>query len=115
MDKIELIGISVDLTVSDPWEFGTECGIGPFRGTITDADDDRILIRLEEELHYQGKELNTVISRPRHYGDDNRAILSNGRLAANMLLMSAKFTVLGELTRDEAGCSIAVIGAVDLA
>ena len=53
-------------TISDPWEFGTECGVGPFFGYVADYDDIRILVILEKPITYRGGSYGCVIGRPRH-------------------------------------------------
>lgn len=55
-----LIGESVALTVSDPWEFGTECGVRSFYGKVTDfgiekigdVDIERTLVTLDAPINY---------------------------------------------------------------
>jgi hypothetical protein len=46
----ELVGTCVAVTISDPWEFGTECGTGPFEGIIEEISEIRMLIKLRSPL-----------------------------------------------------------------
>jgi hypothetical protein len=53
-DLADLRGTRVTIYVSDPWEFGTANGVGPFGGTIQQADSDRLAIALDRELSFLG-------------------------------------------------------------
>jgi hypothetical protein len=76
-----LLNRSVELLVSEPWEFGTECGVGPFGGVIIDATAETLLIRLTKPISCAGKMLHTAAARPRHVGDRPEAIMTK-RLSA---------------------------------
>ena len=50
-------GDQIGLIVDEPWELVTTIGSGPFRGAVTDVDEDRhksIVFKLEHPLFYQG-------------------------------------------------------------
>jgi hypothetical protein len=85
MTTMSLLNIAVTITVSDPWEFGTLCGVGPFPGRVVEERPDAIAVVLDVPLSYEGKRLASVIIRPRHLGDQ-LAVLGDGRtIAANFL------------------------------
>ena len=108
MTATQLLNMVVDLTVTDPWAFGTECGDGPFRGKVIDTSSDALAIRLEAPLRFQGMQLVTVIVRPRHTGESTDVLITARRLAANLLFLTSSVTSLGALKRSEDG--VAAIG-----
>jgi len=52
--------------ISDPWDFGTECGVGPFEGVIVQSEPRSLLIRLDAPIDYRSTRLVGVIAQPRH-------------------------------------------------
>ena len=56
----------VSIFVSDPWEFGTACGVGPFCGEIADRREGRLLVRLCIGIEYGGVQYEGVIASARH-------------------------------------------------
>ncbi len=85
MSALSVVNLGVTLTVNDPWEFGTECGTGPFEGIISDVTSDRLLVRLSTPILYRGKTLGLVMARPRHAGD-TPATVGSRPLDANLIL-----------------------------
>jgi hypothetical protein len=82
---MSLLNIAVAITVGDPWEFGTLCGLGPFPGRVVEERPDAIAVVLDVPLSYEGKRLASVIIRPRHV-DDQLAALGDGQMVvANFL------------------------------
>lgn len=108
MTATQLLDMVVDLTVSDPWEFGTECGDGPFRGRVIDSSGDALAIRLEAPLRFQGMQLATVIVRPRHTGESMDVLVSARRLSANLLFLTSSVTSLSAFKCSGGG--VAAIG-----
>jgi hypothetical protein len=45
-----LIGRRVTLLVSDPWDFGTEHGVGPFGGTIQQVQGEVLAVSLDRDI-----------------------------------------------------------------
>src|SRR5882724_10837999 len=72
----QLTGKRVALMISDPWEFGTECGAGPFDGKLTDSGTERIadvdiqraLVRLDLPIKYSNTNYVSAICHVRHQG-----------------------------------------------
>lgn len=62
--------IPVHLVVSDPWEFVSAVGSGPFAGQIVATEGagqvERALIRLDRPLDYAGNVVEYLIATPRH-------------------------------------------------
>jgi hypothetical protein len=81
MTKAALEGLEVIIVVSDPWEFGTAHGSGPFLATVLqvgpkhwDSGTDAILLRLETPLVYEGITCEYFIASPRLDGGDIKAL-----------------------------------------
>lgn len=112
MSPRHLINSQVDLYVSDPWEFGTECGEGPFSGTVTDVAKDALTVRLETPLRYQGKDLVAVVVRPRYTGESTDLLTRTRQLVANFLFLTRNVQSLAALLPLEDG--IAAIGSANV-
>ena len=76
--------VLVDVEVSDPWDFGTVHGTGPFRAKLIGIDSDPNaltskagLIVLEEPLSYKGEECKFFVAHPRLESDRMENILNN--------------------------------------
>jgi hypothetical protein len=94
---------AVELWVSDPFEFGTECGVGPFKGTVVDTTSEALLVRLHEPFEYGGKRLVAAVARPRHVGDSTDLLATTGKLIVNILFLFREVPTLGALSPKEEG------------
>ncbi len=112
MSRKNLIGSRVALVMSDPWEFGTECGTGPFVGNIKDEDSGKVLILLDKTISYGENNYSLCICSPRHQGEDINDILNGEKLAANMMLISAKVASLSEVNEQTQYKTQAIIGTI---
>lgn len=72
MPVVDLIDMEVDITVSDPWDFGTEHGTGPFTGKVLQtgsnywvSGEDAILLQVEPPLAYRGTTCEYFVATPR--------------------------------------------------
>ncbi len=102
MTTSTLENMAVAVSVSDPFEFGSECGERPFAGAIVDATMEAALVRLDKPLEYQGKTLLAAVVRPRHVGDSIYQLQSDGKLLVNILFLLRDLTALSELgTKDD--------------
>jgi hypothetical protein len=108
MTTPELCRRLVELHVSDPWEFGTDCGEGPFRCRVVDATEAAALTHLEIPLRYRGTQIVAAIVRPRGVGQSMNILLRQGSINSNFLFLPHLATSLGELSDAEPG--IAAIG-----
>lgn len=113
MSRKNLIGSRIALVVSDPWEFGSECGTGLFIGRIKDEDSGKVLVRLDKTIHYGGVNYSLCICSPRHQGKDIKDIFSEEQIAANMMLISAKVTSLRDVNRQSHHKTQAIIGTIE--
>lgn len=108
MTTMSLANTAVELSVSDPFEFGTECGDKPHPGTVADVSPEAILVRLDPPLRYQGKQLVAAIARPRHTGDSTHRLSTDRKLFVNILFLERELAGLDSLSPTEPG--VAAIG-----
>ena len=78
--------MDVSVLVSDPWDFGTECGVGPFRGSVVRREGMTLLIHLNVPIQYRGIELRAVVARPRYAQEILDEHLRREPVAMNLLL-----------------------------
>jgi hypothetical protein len=83
MATVLSIGSVVTLMVSDPWDFGTEHGNGPFLAAVVGLESKgegsagaQALLRLQTALDFEGVNCEYLIARARHQGDSIRDIVS---------------------------------------
>lgn len=112
MSTHNLLNLSVEILVSEPWEFGTECGVGPFGGIIIDATAEKLLVQLSKPISYSGKTLHTVAARPRHVGDTPEAVTTK-RLSANFMLLPQQVDSVAKLQPDVTRDGVAAIGTIE--
>jgi hypothetical protein len=108
-----LVGKEVQILVSDPWEFGTQCGVGPFAAVVEGADSE-LLLRLETPIPYRGVRLLSVVATPRYRADTIDSLASAGRLSANMYLLPALVTNPSDLTDQAKAGMVAAIGSIEI-
>jgi hypothetical protein len=83
-----VIGKRVSVRISEPWEFGTACGVGPFSGAIADQDESRLLVALDIPINYGGDPRGTLIGYPRHSLQLNTSELGTSQVPMNFILCS---------------------------
>ena len=115
MGRKNLKGSRVALVISDPWEFGSECGTGPFVGNIKDEDSGKTLVRFDKAISYGGTNYPLCICSPRHQGKDISDILNGEKIAANMMLISAKIESLSDVDQQSQYETQAIIGSIEQA
>jgi len=108
-----LIGNRVEIRVSDPWEFGTECGIGPFPAMVTSVEPAALLLHLETPIRYRGVELLSVRVMPRHAPGTIERLVSEGRLAANLSFLRVEAGTLADVADDAKAGMVPAIGTIN--
>jgi hypothetical protein len=108
MTTKNLINTRVAITISDPWEFGTQCGVGPFFGRVVEARSDAVAVVLDMPILYEGKPLASAVIRARYVGDQITALGDGHEVVANFLFSSDVGILLGR--QSETG--VAAIGSV---
>ena len=112
MSTTSLVNLRVAILVSDPWDFGTEHGTGPFVGTVLDVTDERLVIQLSDPIAHGGKMLCTAVAMARHVGDAVTAVAKR-TLAVNLVLLPVEITHASELAPDLMRDGVNVIGSVE--
>ncbi len=115
MNRKILIGSIVSLVISDPWEFNTECGTGPFLGVIKDKHNGKVMISLDRIISYNGSNYSVCICTSRHQGKDMKDILNGEKIAANMMLIAANVLSFSDVNRQSQYKTQAVIGTIEKA
>ena len=80
----QLVDSKVEFYVSDPWEFGTEHGCGPFQATIFRASSRCVLIRLDTPLTFDGTRYEYIVVAPRHDNVSLSDLETGERISCNM-------------------------------
>lgn len=83
-------GDRTSLVPTDPWEFVTSTGSGPFGGTVTNVDSaerETIVIRLDNPIHYEGVEAHFIEASTRHVGDKFESLFG-GTVFCNVMSLT---------------------------
>ncbi len=73
-----IVGVKVELRVSDPWDFCTLYGSGPFTANIERVQPPALLVRLDCPFNYRGEQHEYLIVQLRH-SDNNVYSFREGR------------------------------------
>ena len=57
---------SVEIWISDPWEWQTELGPGPHGAQIVEEGDGGTLLRLAVPVSFKNRRIEFLIAQPRH-------------------------------------------------
>ena len=118
----KIIGKAVALMISDPWDFGTECGVGPFYGRVTDsgtkriADEDvqRALVTLDRPINYSNTKHVSAICSVRHEGAALEDLDTGSKVSVNITLLPKEAKTFREISGDEFRKGFAAIGSLQL-
>jgi hypothetical protein len=86
--ELTLKGRRFTLTVSDPWEFVTQRGAGPFEVTVKGASSTAVFLRLANAFTFDGEEWTYVSATPRHKASQPADLLHQGKLHVNVIRVS---------------------------
>ena len=114
MQFSQFFGKRVGLMVSDPWDFGTECGVGPFYGHIADLSAEQLLIVLECPIKYSNIPYLSAICQVRHEGISIADLRVKGPVSMNVTLLAVSAKRLADIKDDDLRRGIAAIGTVEL-
>jgi hypothetical protein len=106
------MGQRVIIYVSDPWEFGTECGVGPFAADVVDVCPESLVLDLKPAIVYRGSHLVTVVVKPRHSPTISEEILSASGLPANFVFLGARISSAADLTAAGMNGIVPAIGSI---
>ena len=84
MSVEHLVGRQVVAIVSDPWDFNSQHGTGPFVMAVESAGGDELLLRLANALTYNRVAFDRVVATAR-YVNDRLVVLAEGdRVSVNL-------------------------------
>jgi hypothetical protein len=106
-------GQHAQVYVSDPWEFGTACGVGPFATLVREVRPELVLLTLETPIDFQGP-IFAIVARPRHSAVMS-ASASSEAMAVNLNLLRANVLTTRDLREEDWRNSVAALGSVRLA
>ena len=86
------------ILISDPWDFGTECGAGSFNGWVVARNESAILIGLESAVCYRRKTFCGIIAKPRHAPTFASVDSAKEPTATNLFLVTSLDALLLEQT-----------------
>lgn len=112
MKPMNIIGLNVSLVVTDPWEFGTECGTGPFPGRIIDLEPTRALMQLHSPIDYKGRHFVGALVACRHQDATMDQIVEMREVPANIVLLAAAISSLQDFEDMRPDDCLAVIGSL---
>ena len=112
----------VALMISDPWEFGTKCGVGPFYGRIVDSQVEKIshvdveaaLVELESPINYLDAVHTSAICHLRHEATSFGDVQTGRAVSVNLTLLPVKAKRLSEISASDFGLGFAATGSLEL-
>ena len=105
-----LLGLKVNLVISDPWDLVSECGAGPFSGTIKEIDQGEALIGLDKLISCRGTQYFTAKVTARPQGKELQTITNEETVAVNMMFISTNEVSLNHIS----GNTLAAIGNIEM-
>ena len=88
--------LAVEIMVSDPWDWVTEHGPGPFRGKALATTEDSVLVQLDDRIDFGGNMNEFVIASARHSGDSFAKLKRGQRTPCDLRPMPADAIQPGE-------------------
>ena len=119
----QLSGKRVVLMISDPWDFGTACGVGPFAGTLTDFGTVRIaeqniqraVVTLDRPINYSSTNYFSAICQVRHEGASLDGLEAGGfRVSINITLLPKQAKTFSNISDEDFRSGFAATGSLQL-
>lgn len=110
--RSDLVGRKVILMISDPWDFGSACGVGPFLGQLRDLDDERMLVVLARPISYSNAVYESAICRLRHEGTSTDELRGPARIPINITLLPTKIMNFTAMDQDLSNEGFGAIGTI---
>lgn len=77
---------SIELVISDPWEWQTELGPGPLVGQIVDRIENYSLVELTSPVTFQDRRIEFLVASPRHQGHGWKELMRGDTVPANFAI-----------------------------
>ena len=113
MQSTYFIGKKIALLISDPWDFGTECGTGPFNGCIVDIDKEKTLIALDRTIEYSNISYYSALCQIRHEGFSMDDLRTGKTISINAVLLPMKATKLIDVSDENYQKGFGAIGSIE--
>jgi len=91
MSKGQVIGMELEVVVSDPRDFGTIHGTGPFFSKVLQVHGEEnvpgkgsILLRLKTPLEYEGVSCEFFVASPRLENENLRSLIEGKEVFCNL-------------------------------
>ena len=96
--SVSLVGLPIKITVSQPWDFGTMHGTGPFAGQIlfVGSDPNRsekraaALVKLDKPLLFEGVTCEFFVAQPRLKNQSIETITSGAPVECGLTCISTE-------------------------
>lgn len=94
--SVPLVGQRVAVTVSEPWDFGTELGVGPHPGTIvadhraTEGHHAAVILQMDYRLVFQGSDYSLVRAAPRRESVGLDRLLAGERVFCSLVAVTPR-------------------------
>ena len=96
--SVSLVGLPIKITVSEPWDFGTMHGTGPFAGQIlfVGSDPNRsekraaALVKLDKPLLFEGVTCEFFVAQPRLKNQSIETITTGGSVECGLTCISTE-------------------------
>ncbi len=89
MEKVNVIGRTLILFVSDPWEFGTDHGCGPFESVVVGQSEHVLLLKPNAPFTYSGEMWEFLAATPRHADAGINALTQISKIEVNVIRVDA--------------------------
>ncbi len=95
---LSLVGLPIKITVSEPWDFGTLHGTGPFAGRVLyfGSDPNRsekrtaALVQLDKSLLFEGMTCEFFVAQPKLKNQSIEAITSGALVECGLTCISSE-------------------------
>lgn len=109
-----MAGRGASITISDPWDFGSACGVGPFHGRIADAGPQKLLIILDTPIQYSNENYSSATCQVRHAGVSTHDLAAGDPVSFNIVLLPTQTDTLDHITDEQFRKGMAAVGTVQL-
>jgi hypothetical protein len=91
MSLRSILSLPLEITIDDPWDFGTQCGVGPFAAEGTRLLElslgEGLILRLRTACTYNEQICEFLIATPRHAGRSFADLLGGSTLPCNLAVL----------------------------
>jgi hypothetical protein len=89
----QLAGESATLEISDPWDFVTMHGAGPFPAVVLASGSGAILLRLNSPLRFAGVDYGHLVATARHAAPNLESAAHSVAVPVNLVPVEASGSI----------------------